>query len=79
MMFRRTLFAASCVSIVAACAPPQTSPAPQPKPAPQSNVFDPLTHDIERAKAVQGTVDAQSAHMREQVAAAEGSGDSAAH
>jgi hypothetical protein len=47
--------------------------APEPEPAPPSKtVFDPLTQTMDRARGVQGTVDAQSQATRQGIEQAEG-------
>jgi len=62
------------VSFLAACA--QDKPPPPPAASPPSpTVFDPLTQTMDRARAVQGTVDAQAQATRKAVEEAEG-GDS---
>ncbi|MBS0612458.1 MAG: hypothetical protein JSS24_04735 [Proteobacteria bacterium] len=59
-------------TLLAGCA--QHEPPPPPAPPPQT-VFDPLTQTMDRARAVQGTVDAQAQATRQGIEAAEG-GDS---
>jgi len=44
--------------------------APDPPP-PKQTVFDPLTNQVERAKEVQGTVDAQAANAKKTLDAQE--------
>ncbi|HWG72027.1 MAG TPA: hypothetical protein VN692_21620 [Steroidobacteraceae bacterium] len=51
------------------CAPPDPPP-------PQKTVFDPLTHQLDRARDVQNTVDAQAQAARKAIDAQE-RGDSA--
>jgi hypothetical protein len=57
------------VLLLSACSPAST-PTPTPA-APQKNVFDPLTHDLDRARDVQKSVDQNSAATRNTVDAAE--------
>lgn len=45
---------------------------PPPPAPPSQTVFDPMTQTMDRARAVQGTVDAQSQATRQAVEAAEG-------
>jgi hypothetical protein len=62
------------VSFLAACT--QDTPPPPPAASPPApTVFDPLTQTMDRARAVQGTVDAQAQATRKAVEEAEG-GDS---
>lgn len=59
------------LTLLAACA--QDKPAPPPAPSPPSaTVFDPLTQTMDRARAVQGTVDAQAQATRKAIEQAEG-------
>ena len=61
----------ACAVLLAACSPDK---APDPPPAPpQKTVFDPLTQQMDRARQVQGTVDAQTQDTRKAIEAAEGS------
>lgn len=57
--------------LLAACSPDK-APDPAPAPPPSQTVFDPLTQTMDKARAVQGTVDAQSQATRKAVEAAEG-------
>ena len=41
--------------------------SPDPPPPPPKTVFDPLTQQLDRAKAVQSTVDANTENMRKAV------------
>jgi hypothetical protein len=51
---------------------PGRAPAPSPAtPAPQKNVFDPLTRDLDRARGAQTSVDQNSAATRDAIDAAE--------
>jgi PBP1b-binding outer membrane lipoprotein LpoB len=50
------LFIQGCSSAVQ---PPHSSPTP-----PEKTVFDPLTHDLEKARGVQKTVDEQAERTR---------------
>lgn len=50
------------VSFTAGCRNPEPPPPP-----PAKNVFDPMTQQIDRAKAVQGTVDANADDTRKAV------------
>jgi hypothetical protein len=59
---------------LAACSAPH-EPPPESPPRPKT-VFDPLTQQMDRARAVQGTVDQHTADTRKQVEAAEGSDSS---
>ena len=43
------------------------SAADPPPPPPKSTVFDPLTHQIDRAKDVQNTVNGQAAETRDKI------------
>ena len=54
--------------LLAACS---TDNSPEPAP-PSQTVFDPLTQTMDRARAVQGTVDDQSKALRQGVEQAEG-------
>jgi hypothetical protein len=64
----------TCAVLSAACSPDK---APDPSPAPpQKTVFDPLTQQMDRARQVQGTVDAQTQDTRKAIDAAEGTGPS---
>lgn len=57
---------------LAACSPDK-APAPEaPASPPQKTVFDPLTQQMERAREVQGTVDAQAQATRKGIEAGEG-------
>ncbi|MBS0400382.1 MAG: hypothetical protein JSR95_17100 [Proteobacteria bacterium] len=60
--------------LLAACAQEKPPPPPAASP-PAPTVFDPLTQTMDRARAVQGTVDAQAQATRKAVEEAEG-GDS---
>jgi PBP1b-binding outer membrane lipoprotein LpoB len=50
MALMQNMTTALLVLFIAGCASPEP-------PAPKKNVFDPLTQDVERARAVQKTVD----------------------
>jgi len=55
--------------LVAGCSP---TPTPTPPAAPpEKTVFDPLTHQMDRAKAVQGTVDENAESTRKEIEAQE--------
>jgi len=54
-------------ALLAGCAKEEPPPAP-----PSQTVFDPLTQTMDRARAVQGTVDAQAQATRQGIEAAEG-------
>jgi hypothetical protein len=55
-MLLAVLFIQGCSSAVQ---PPDSPPAP-----PEKTVFDPLTHDLEKARGVQKTVDEQAERTR---------------
>ena len=57
--------------LLCSCSPGR-APAPAPAPAaPQKNVLDPLTRDLDRARAAQESVDGGSAATRNAIDAAE--------
>ena len=64
---------ASSVMILAmpGCGNPEPPPPPIEAAAPKPSVFDPLTSTIDRAKAVQKTVDEQAAEQRRRIEDAE--------
>jgi len=57
------------VFILGGCSSGSSTPPPAPPPSP--TVFDPLTHNLERAKDVQNTVDQAAARDRQAVEAQE--------
>jgi hypothetical protein len=66
MLERWTLFLA--VSFIEACSPGQP---PEPKSQSAATVFDPLTQQVEKARAVQGTVNENAAQTRQAIDAQE--------
>jgi len=70
MTFKTSLLLVALAVMLTACGssepPPQES-----QPQRKETVFDPLTSTIDRAKAVQQTVDEQAAEQRKRIEAAE--------
>jgi hypothetical protein len=66
---RYRLWLTSVLLVLSACGGGAEPAAQQPKPEP--TVFDPLTSTLDRAKAVQQTVDEQAAEQRKQIEQAE--------
>ncbi len=63
-------------AVLAAACSADKAPAPEAAPAPpQKTVFDPLTQQMDRARQVQGTVDAQAQDTRKAIEAAESGGE----
>ena len=61
MESKRVMTLSLALSFIAACS------SPEPPPPPKKTVFDPMTQQIQRAKEVQGTVDAQADATRQAV------------
>ncbi len=70
MTFKTSLLLVALAVMLTACGSSQPPPQEQ-KPQRKETVFDPLTSTIDRAKAVQQTVDDQAAEQRKQIEAAE--------
>jgi hypothetical protein len=67
------LLLAASVLVVTGCGAPDSpaEPAAAAKPAARGGAFDPLVQSVERAKAVQQTVDAEAAEQRRRIEEAE--------
>lgn len=66
---RYRMWLMSALLVLSACGGGAEPAAQQPEPKP--TVFDPLTNTLERAKAVQQTVDEQAAEQRKKIEQAE--------
>lgn len=73
MMQRLTiLMLLAAASLIAACSRPPSVPEQKPRPQAAATThratpLDPLMHDLDRAKAVQGTVDAHARAQRKAI------------
>jgi len=65
-----TKFAMLALALIVAGCSVHEAPAPAPAP-PAKTVFDPLTQDLDKAKAVQGTVDESALKARKSLEAQE--------
>jgi hypothetical protein len=67
MNTRLWLIGAAACALVGCGSPSPPPPAEAPKPESAPSVFDPLVGTIDRAKAVQGTVDEHAGEQRRRI------------